>query len=519
MIRGRSLSLCVAFVPALLAPAGKAAAQTSQDSVIATVEPSRVAAIFRDPSPVEIPDNIHPTVPPPDVDAIFRTSVRVSVVTTGDGERPDAYDVVARDVNDPSRTVRQTVVAGAPVDVPLQPGDYTLSLNVPDSGCSISSMKAGSFMMGAFRNADFEVVCPTAPFVTLDVRGGRTNPRDPVTLRWGMEEERPLASGDLERLDALAAGENRLVLTLPDRLGMDPPPVAPIRVELSEDVSDTPMILVDGGAPQLIDPSRPAIFPFVDSVPMVLRLSLPEPAPRTSTVRVGLEGDAAAALPTGTARIRIEGGEDRPIRVGEPVEFDSVPAGPIRLVVSLDDTDVVKPSRHSWHLGAGLGAIAVSATDATSFTTPTVSLSLVRGDSLAPAPSLYLTGQLGYWRSGPSGPDPVVPDDPRPPFRNRTIWTWSVGASYFFGGWDWGGLGLSASWVEGRETASQEDKYMNRSRGVAVGPRLRVLTDSPWPSIILGLDVQYGEAEELRLDEPELRWSLTPVLSLNYVLF
>ncbi|HSM06989.1 MAG TPA: hypothetical protein VK858_20345, partial [Longimicrobiales bacterium] len=325
-----------------------------------------------------------------------------------------------------------------------------------------------------------------------------------------------------DRGDALRAGENRLILTLPDApVPVEPWEVPPIEVELSAEPSDALMVRVVGQAPQLLDGAEPAIFHFVEGEPMVLRLSLPE-----STVTVGLEGDIASGLPPGAARIRIVGREDQRIGVGEPVRFDSVPAGPIRLVVSLDDSasddpaeELTGTSRVGWHLGAGLGAIAVSATDATSFTTPTVALSLVRRDSLAPVPSLYLTGQLGYWRSGPSGPDPVVPDDPRPPFRNRTIWTWSVGASYFFGGWDWGGLGLSASWVEGRETASREDKYMNRSRGVAVGPRLRVLTDAPWPSIILGLDVQYGEAEELRLDEPELRWSLTPVLSLNYVLF
>jgi hypothetical protein len=291
--------------------------------------------------------------------------------------------------------------------------------------------------------------------------------------------------------------------------------VAPIEVRLSATPSDAPTIEAQGRAPQLIDSARPAIFPFVDSVPMVLMVSLPEPAPRTSTVSV--MGEAAAELPPGTAMIRMGDGEEHRISVGETVEFDPVAAGPIRLFVSLDDSVSTVTDGDSWHLGAGLGAIAVAATDATSFTTPTLQLSLVRGDVVAP--SLYLNGQLGYWRSGPSGTDPVLPDDPRPPYRNRTIWTWSVGASYFLDGWDWGGLGLSASWVEGRETASQEDKYMNRSRGVAFGPRLRVLAGSPWPSIILGLDVQYGEAEELRLDEPELRWSLTPVLSLNYVLF
>jgi hypothetical protein len=125
-----------------------------------------------------------------------------------------------------------------------------------------------------------------------------------------------------------------------------------------------------------------------------------------------------------------------------------------------------------------------------------------------------LDAQLGYWRAGPSASDPVFPEDPRPAYRNRTIWTWSVGASYF--GPSWGGLGLSASWVEGRETASEEEKYMNRSRGIAVGPRFRWKPDTRWPSIVFGLDAQYGEAEELLLEDPELRWSLTPVLSLSY---
>jgi hypothetical protein len=59
---------------------------------------------------------------------------------------------------------------------------------------------------------------------------------------------------------------------------------------------------------------------------------------------------------------------------------------------------------------------------------------------------------------------------------------------------------------------------MNRSRGIAVGPRYRVSTAAPWPSLIVGLDVQYGEAEEFRLEDPELRWSLTPTLALSYVL-
>ncbi|MEJ2541465.1 MAG: hypothetical protein P8188_16105 [Gemmatimonadota bacterium] len=194
------------------------------------------------------------------------------------------------------------------------------------------------------------------------------------------------------------------------------------------------------------------------------------------------------------------------------MEYDNVPSEPIRLLLSLDE---VPPSGgDGWHLGGGLGAIGVAATGPTSFVTPTVSLSLVRGDRNEEW--LYLTGHLGYWRAGPSAADPVLPADPRPPFRNRTIWTWSVGASLFLD--QWAGLGISAAWVEGRETATAEEKYMNRSRGVALGPRFRVRPADRWPYIILGLDVQYGETEELRLDEPELGWSLTPSLSLSYVL-
>lgn len=167
-----------------------------------------------------------------------------------------------------------------------------------------------------------------------------------------------------------------------------------------------------------------------------------------------------------------------------------------------------QPIGEGWHVGVAGGAIAVAASGPASFFTPTVSVSAVRGPPAAEW--LHLTAQAGWRPSGPSGPDPVLPSDPRPPFQDRSFRTLSLGATVFPADW-WG---IAASWVGGWEMARDYDQYLNRSLGLAVGPRVRLLASR---RLILGLDLQYAQVSEFELDDPRWRFDVTPAFSFGYV--
>ncbi len=474
-----------------------------------TVPTSDVRRLFRIPVLRAGADSsrVDRTVQGPEIEALFKGLVEVVVLTNGTLVDPDGY-VVQLEGGDGVRTaateVNDTLVAFASLD----PGQYEVGLRDLD-GCTTPPADPVTVWSGRITRALFVVSCPDLPTsVTVGLARAPMAPRDAVRMRMGGEAEREIRIDSSTTFQILEPGPNQLVLTIPD----PGPGLFDLGVDFSDDTPDLALISMEGGPSYTIGPGQTASFRGVGPGSIDLTLTVPEvPRRLPTTVIVDLEGEADRQA-RDSILIRVGDEEPRWVGVGQSARIDSLSGDSLRVVVSLD-RDITSP-RDSWHLGLGLGVIAVAATDPTSFVTPTLGLSLVRGEPREE--TVYLNGQVGYWRSGPSGSDPVLPDDPRPPYRNRTIWTWSVGASLFPR--SWGGLGVSAAWVEGRETASEEEKYMNRSRGVAVGPRFRVLTDAPWPSVILGLDVQYGEAEELRLDEPELRWSLTPVLSLSYVL-
>ncbi|MEJ2541464.1 MAG: hypothetical protein P8188_16100 [Gemmatimonadota bacterium] len=281
MTPGRALALCLAVVPACLAVPGASAGQTPPDTVRPTVDTLTIRTLFRERASDADVDPVEGTVPTPEVEAIFRTAVEVTVETTGDGLAPDSFTVRATDVNDSSRIVRQAVAANDRTLMPLDPGEYTLSLEELGEGCSVSSMRAGPYRKGVSRSAAFAVACREGLPVTVDVFGGRTNPADVAILRMPDGSTESVPSGSSTAFLPMASGPNRLVVTLPDAPSTELPPIS---VELSTERSDVPMIVLPGQAPQLIEVDRPATFALTGGEPVALTLMLPEPAPRTSSV-------------------------------------------------------------------------------------------------------------------------------------------------------------------------------------------------------------------------------------------
>lgn len=475
--RGFCFGLVLAL--SLLAPAHALARQVDPDSVRATATRSTVEGLFGRLS-LEGTDSVGPTIPTPTVEALFRSALVVEVASSGSDVDRDGYLVVVRDARDGTIVMQRRVTgSGGVVPSPaLEPGDYDVGLEDVEDRCTFSPTRRAPVQRGAIVRVRLDVACRRAgTSITVEVSEGTPGETDATTVQVGETLPRQIEVGTPVTFDGLDPGSTRLVLTLPH--GMTVPPFAP----------------------------------------PVARSSVTFEVIRSTT----MSPDSATVDWPGTTR--------RTIGIDQAFTIDSLAPGPTRVTLTLPATETAEPdpttqsdpppspgatgpAQNAWHLGAALGAIAVAATGPTTFITPTLSVALVHGEP--DRESLYLSGHVGYWKSGPSGTDPVLPSDPRPAFRNRTIWTWSVGAALFPR--TWGGMGVSAAWVEGRETSSELDKYMNRTRGVAVGPRLRLLPGLSWPSIILGVDVQYGEADQLRLDEPELRWSLTPVLSFGYVL-
>jgi len=504
-----AISAAMVFVPAV--PAGVAAVQEPPgDTIRASLPTEDVQALFGERSVLVTGDAIQPTVTTPEVEEIFRSRLEIAIATGGGVLDPNGFSLVVTGLGTFPDTMIQrvsgqdTIVAFALTG----PGDYAVTVDGLDAPCVVPTVPPVSLQRGMTERARVELDClqPTSLTVVSDPA---TSPFGSPSIRLG-GQERDIGVGAAVTFDGLEPGPNELRLSIPESLQ------GPSLLEVSfpPDVPEAISITIDGGRPQLVLPDQTVTVrrPGGESFDLTLHVTRPaESVPSSPDVAVEVAGRGAAALRPGMATIRIRGGARLPVHPDSVIRFGRLAQDSIRLVLELDER--FPPMQDGWHLSAGLGAIAVAATDPKSFITPTVGLSLVKGPERAE--NLYLNAQFGYWRSGPSSADPVLPEDPRPPFQNRTIWTWALGASYF--GTSWGGLGVSASWVEGRETASEEDKYINRSRGVAVGPRFRLLTDDPWPSVIFGLDAQYGEADELLLAEPDWRWSLTPVLSLSYV--
>lgn len=517
----------LAFAVVLTLPVEVRGLQDPQRTAVdRTVSADEIRRLFRIP---EVPtasatDRVDPTVTRPEVEALFKGLVEVVVVTIGTRVDTDGYRVELA-AGDSLRTatvqINDTIIPFAPLD----PGEYAVALGDLD-GCAAPPAEPVTIRGGRITRAHFLVECPDLPTsLTVAVSGSSDGPTDVPTIAFDGGPPQELGGDSPAVFSGLEPGPNRLVLSLPETSRV------PGTFDLNVAAAPTELlppgafsVRLGDGDPRPISPVGPVTFSGSGGEPIIVNLIPRQGVAPSTSVIVDLEGAGAGRLVPGSTTIRIRDGDPQEIGPGVSARFDSLATDSIRLVLTLSDSilkalaETADQQRDRWHFGAGLGAIAVSATDPTSFVTPTVSLALARRHPGAEpgAEWLYLNAQVGYWRAGPSATDPVLPDDPRPPFRNRTIWTWSVGASYF--GSDWGGLGVSAAWVEGRETASREDKYMNRSRGIAIGPRYRVLTDAPWPSVLLGLDVQYGEAEELLRDDPELRWSLTPTLSFSYVL-
>lgn len=487
--------------------------QTPPSPVSATVESRAVEALFgvspeaEDRFDLEA-ERVGITVATSRVDALFRSTIQVDVFTSGGPFDPDGYLVSIESVDGPVWFERQRVAANDTMSTVLEPGRYSVSLEDVAEGCEVVSTESEPRAGGLPERVAFGVRCDPPASLSVAVSESIAVPDEEASVQLVGTAAQAIPVGSRGDFQGLAPGPNELRLVLPDPI----PPITDINFNFPSDTPGGVSLSLNDDPPELVLPDQTVrIGRGGDSLNVTLNIERPivtGTGPRTVSVRA--EGPGAQALTSEVAKVRLAGGEAQTLSPDSVADLGTTDEESIQVVLDLTDFD---PTPDGWHLSAGLGAIAVAATDPKSFITPTVGLSLVKGR--AQMEWLHLNAQFGYWRSGPSSADPVLPDDPRPPFRNRTIWTWSLGGSVFPQSWD--GFGVSASWVEGRETASEEEKYINRSRGVAVGPRFRLLTADPWPSVIFGLDAQYGEADELRAVEPEWGWSLTPMLSLSYV--